>query len=85
MTSAISSSECETAFSFMNEIVSPKINALSSEHISSFIFINFVSQLIDEINTIKRIESWIKSGKKIATEENYSKRIKKIHMIQYGI
>jgi len=50
-TIAISSSECERAFNSMNEIVSPKRNTLSSEHISSLIFINAVGPLVEKINT----------------------------------
>jgi len=75
-TIAISSSECERAFSSMNEIVSPKRNTLSSEHISSLIFINAVGPPVEKINTTKWIESWIKKGKRLATEENCPKRRK---------
>jgi len=75
-TIAMSSSECERAFSSMNEIVSPKRNTLSSEHISSLIFINAVGPPVEKINTIKWIESWIKKRKRLATEENCPKRIK---------
>lgn len=60
----------------MNEIVSPKRNALCSKHILSLIFINSVGLPVDQINTIKWIESWIKSGKIIATEENCPKIMK---------
>jgi len=75
-TIAISSSECERAFSSMNEVVSPKRNTLSFEHISSLIFINAVGPPVEKINTTKWIESWIKKGKRLATEENCPKRIK---------
>lgn len=72
-TIAVSSSECERAFSSMNEIVSPKRNTLSSEHISSLIFINAVGPPVEKINTTK----WrINKGKRLATEENCPKRIK---------
>ncbi|KAL4123382.1 hypothetical protein QTP88_015578 [Uroleucon formosanum] len=75
-TIAISSSECERAFSSMNEIVSPKRNTLSSEHISSLKFINAVGPPVEKIHTTKWIESWVKKGKRLATEEKCPKRIK---------
>ncbi|KAL4121433.1 hypothetical protein QTP88_013947 [Uroleucon formosanum] len=73
---AIFSSECKRAFSSMNEIVSQKKNTLGSEHISSLMFINAVGPPVEKINTTKWIESWIKKGKRLATEENCPKRIK---------
>jgi len=47
-TIAICSSECERAFSFINEIVSPKKNVLSSEHILSLIYINAVGPPVEK-------------------------------------
>lgn len=73
----ISSSECERTFSSMNVIVSPLRSTLTSSHISSLIFIHCVGPPIDIFDPLPFVKSWIKRGKRSATETNCLKRKKK--------
>lgn len=71
---AISSAECERAFSAMNNIVTSKRNALTADHISSLVFINCVGPPIKFFKSLKYVQSWIKSGKRTADYINCPKR-----------
>lgn len=73
-TIAISSSECEWAFSTMNNLVTTKRNALSSNHISSLMFINCVGPPVQKFKPESYVLSWMRRGKRSAEEECCSKR-----------
>lgn len=73
-TIAISSSECERSFSAMNNIVTSKRNALTTEHIASLVFINCIGPPVQLFKPDNYVESWIKSGKRNADEVNCPKR-----------
>lgn len=65
-TIAISSSECERAFSSMNNILEPKRNALSTQHLSSLMLINCVGPPVHLFKPILYVKSWIRSGRRNA-------------------
>lgn len=74
---AISSSECERTFSSMNVIVSPIRSTLTSNHLSSLIFIHCVGPPLEKFDPKSFVKSWIMRGKRSATETNCLKRAKK--------
>ncbi|KAL4134817.1 hypothetical protein QTP88_006526 [Uroleucon formosanum] len=73
-TIAISSSECESAFSIMNNLVTNKRNPLSSSHISSLMLINCVGPPVQKFKPDSYVLCWIRRGKISAKEECYPKR-----------
>eukprot|EP00102_Acyrthosiphon_pisum_P010394 XP_008178697.1 PREDICTED: E3 SUMO-protein ligase KIAA1586-like [Acyrthosiphon pisum] len=73
-TVAISSSECERAFSSMNNIVTTKRNALNPTSISSLMLINCVGPPVHMFVPEPYVVSWIQKGKRCADEVNCPKR-----------
>jgi len=73
-TVAISSSECEKAFSSMNNIVTTKRNALNPKRISSLMLINWVGPPVHMFVPEPYVVSWIQRGKRCADEVNCPKR-----------
>jgi hypothetical protein len=61
----------------MNLIVSPIRNILTSNHISSLIFIHCVGPPLDNFNPKLFVESWIGKRKRSASESICLKRNKK--------
>lgn len=59
---AISSSECERAFSSINNLVTTKRNALSPTHILSLMFIYCVGPPVKTCNPDSYVLSWIRDN-----------------------
>lgn len=72
----ISSSECKRAFSSMNNLLTTKRNALSSNHISSLMLINCVGPPVQSFKPGSYISSWIQKGCRSADEQCCPKRKK---------
>ncbi|CAI6370461.1 unnamed protein product [Macrosiphum euphorbiae] len=73
-TIAISSSECERTFSAMNSTVTSKRNQLTTQHISSLLFIQYVGPPVIAFNPANYVKSWILNGKRDANEVCCPKR-----------
>ncbi|KAE9522688.1 hypothetical protein AGLY_016910 [Aphis glycines] len=73
-TVAISSCACERSFSAMNNILTPKRNALSSKHLCSLLFINCVGPPVKLFIPSPYIHTWISNGRRIADEVCCPKR-----------
>ncbi|KAL4126430.1 hypothetical protein QTP88_010652 [Uroleucon formosanum] len=71
-TIAISSSECERTFGAMNNTVTFKRNKLTTQHISSLLFIQCVGPQVIAFNPANYVKSWILNGRR---EENELKGI----------
>lgn len=67
-TIAISSSECERSFSAMNNTVTSKRNSLTTQHISSILFIQCVGPPVKDFNAVNYVKSWILNGRRNANE-----------------
>lgn len=67
-TIAISSSECERSFSAMNNTVTSKRNSLTTQHISSLLFIQCVGPPVIDFNATNYVKSWILNGRRDANE-----------------
>jgi len=61
----------------MNNILTPKRNALSSKHLSSLLFINCFGPPIKLFIPSPYVHSWISNGRIIADEVCCPKRINK--------
>lgn len=67
-TIAVSTSECERAFSCMNDILTAKRNALSVSRLSSLVFIKCNGPSLGQFNPEQYVRSWLAKGRRSADE-----------------
>ncbi|KAK1878348.1 E3 SUMO-protein ligase KIAA1586 [Dissostichus eleginoides] len=67
-TIAVSTSECERAFSSMNYILTAKRNALSVSRLSSLVFIKCNGPPLGQFNPENDVRSWLEKGRRSAEE-----------------
>ena len=67
-TIAVSPSECERAFSSMNDTLTAKRNALSVSRMSSLVFIKCNGPPLGQFNPENDVRSWLEKGRRSADE-----------------
>lgn len=67
-TIAISTSECERAFSSMNDILTAKRNALAIDRVSNLLFVKMNGPPLELFNPEKYVQSWLAHGRRSADD-----------------
>lgn len=67
-TIAVSTNECERAFSSMNDILTAKRNALAIDRVSNLLFIKVNGPPLAQFNPEKYVQSWLAHGRRSADE-----------------
>lgn len=67
-TIAVSTSECERRFSSMNDLLTPKRNCLSTNRLSSLLFLKCVGPPIQRFEPLPYVKTWLQLGRRSADE-----------------
>uniref|UniRef100_A0A3P9DGL4 HAT C-terminal dimerisation domain-containing protein n=1 Tax=Maylandia zebra TaxID=106582 RepID=A0A3P9DGL4_9CICH len=69
-TIAVSTSECERAFSSMNDTLTDKRNSLNIKRLSNMIFLKCNGPPLDQFNTQTYVQTWLALGRRSAASTN---------------